>query len=170
MYAYWNSGTNAWDNNERDIYTYDANNNQTSNVSQTWNGTTWVTRNRNIRTYDSNQYEISYSYNGGSINGSWGYGDSTRNYSCRTMTAINEVNANTLHAVLYPNPASNQLSINLNGLQAEQISIYNVDGKLVSDAKQPANNSVDISALAKGVYVAEVKAKEGMQRLRWVKL
>lgn len=71
---------------------------------------------------------------------------------------------------IYPNPAANQLTINIGGLQVEQMSIYNVDGKLVSETKQPANNSIDISHLAKGVYVAEVKMRDAVQRVRWVKM
>lgn len=77
-----------------------------------------------------------------------------------------------------PNPATHQLNINLGSLQAEQVSIYNVDGKLVSSVKQPANNSLDISSLANGVYIAEVTPKSpkgdlntnAVQRVRWVKM
>lgn len=72
--------------------------------------------------------------------------------------------------VLYPNPATNQLAINLGGLQAEQVSIYNVDGKLVTEAKLPANNRIDISNLPNGVYIAEIKTKEAVAKRRWVKI
>lgn len=71
---------------------------------------------------------------------------------------------------IYPNPATSQLNIYLGGLQAEQVSIYNVDGKLVSTSKQPKNNSIDISGLAAGVYIAEVKVRHAAQRVRWVKM
>ncbi len=71
---------------------------------------------------------------------------------------------------VYPNPATNQLSINLGGMQAEQVNIYNIDGKLVSLTMQPQNNRVDISELAKGVYIAEIKLGDAAQRVRWVKM
>lgn len=82
---------------------------------------------------------------------------------------IKEIKANFKVSV-YPNPATNLLNINLGGIQAEQVSIYNVDGKLVSETKQPANNAIDISSLATGVYVAEVKVSGAVQRVRWVKM
>lgn len=72
--------------------------------------------------------------------------------------------------IVFPNPATNQLTINLSGLQAGHVSIYNVDGKLLSQTQQPANNTVDVNELAKGIYVAEVKVKDAVQRVRWVKM
>ena len=44
----------AWANNSQDTYTYDANNNLTSELYQTWNGSAWVNGNQYIYTYDAN--------------------------------------------------------------------------------------------------------------------
>ncbi len=86
------------------------------------------------------------------------------------VTGIQQSTNAVMHLQVYPNPATNQLNINLGGLQAEQVSIYNVDGKLLSQTKQPANNRIDISNLASGAYIAEVKLKDVVQRVRWVKM
>jgi hypothetical protein len=85
------------------------------------------------------------------------------------VVGINDLSMESYKSV-YPNPATNQLTVDLGGLQAEQVSIYNVDGKLVSEMKQPAYNSIDISTLAAGFYVAEIKVREAVQRVRWVKM
>ena len=81
-----------------------------------------------------------------------------------------ELDADKMKVELFPNPATSQLTINLGGLQAEQVSIYSVDGKLVSETKQPANNRIDIINLDSGVYIAEVKVGDAVQRVRWVKM
>ena len=87
-----------------------------------------------------------------------------------TATAIVESKNEIARATVFPNPAFNQLNINLNGLLAEQVNIYNTNGQLLSEVKQPTNNRLDISNLATGVYIAEIKAKDVVQRVRWVKM
>lgn len=71
---------------------------------------------------------------------------------------------------MYPNPATNQLFIENNGADVEQINIYNTTGSLVNQTKEPQNGSIDISGLANGVYLAEIKTKEASVRKRWVKM
>lgn len=72
--------------------------------------------------------------------------------------------------LLYPNPATSQLTINLEGMQAGEVNIYNIDGKLVGEANQPANNTIDVSYLAKGMYFVEIKVDDVLLRRRWVKM
>lgn len=83
---------------------------------------------------------------------------------------LNDLAQEKMSIIIFPNPAINELSINLSGLQAEQMSVYNVDGKLLSETKQPTNNRIDISNLATGIYVVEVKVRDAVQRVRWVKM
>jgi hypothetical protein len=84
-------------------------------------------------------------------------------------TSISEINS-TFELQVYPNPATKDLNIPLYGLQAQHITIYNVNGKLVSETNQPVNNRIDISELPGGIYIAEVKANEMVKRVRWVKM
>jgi YD repeat-containing protein len=44
----------AWENSSQYIYTYDANNNLTSELWQDWNGSAWVNSSQYIYTYDAN--------------------------------------------------------------------------------------------------------------------
>lgn len=71
---------------------------------------------------------------------------------------------------VFPNPATDRLTINLGNLQAEQVSVYNLQGALINQINQPADNSIDITALPNGIYLAEVKLQGKVQRVRWVKM
>jgi photosystem II stability/assembly factor-like uncharacterized protein len=82
-------------------------------------------------------------------------------------TAMNELSVRD-ELLLYPNPAVNSLNWK-SDLQMDHIMIYSIDGKLMSETEQPAN-SIDISGLAKGVYIAELKVSDAVQRVRWVKM
>ncbi len=72
--------------------------------------------------------------------------------------------------MLYPNPANDELFIETNGQELMEINIYNTNGSLVSQTKQVQNKHVDINQLAKGVYIAEIKMKDGIARKRFVKM
>lgn len=111
------------------------------------------------------QHIVTYSYT--NLYGCTGIGQKT--ISVVNCTSIEDLSA--LETItLYPNPASNELNLSLGNLKAEQVSIYNVEGRLVSKINQPANNSIDIRGLEKGVYIAEVKVRDIIQRVRWVKM
>jgi hypothetical protein len=71
---------------------------------------------------------------------------------------------------IYPNPATSQLFITTNGPGIVEINIYNTDGNLISQTKQPQGKSIDISELATGVYVAEIITKVANVKRRWVKM
>ena len=70
---------------------------------------------------------------------------------------------------LFPNPATNELNIATGGTPIEQVKIFSADGKLMTDIKQSFSH-IDISQFAKGVYVAEVRIKNAVKKIRWVKM
>lgn len=84
-------------------------------------------------------------------------------------TGIEEIE-NNISITLYPNPASTQLFIQTSGTAIEQVNIYNTTGSLVMAAASIINNQLSIVNLPQGVYIAEVKTKEGSVRKRWVKM
>jgi hypothetical protein len=57
---------------------------------------------------------------------------------------------------VYPNPAINE--ININGINGETVSFYDLNGKLHAKHKFTANQKIDF--LAKGLYYIEVKTAE----------
>jgi hypothetical protein len=71
---------------------------------------------------------------------------------------INENNSIPIH--IYPNPASNKLTINLSqlkNLQNTSVSIYDIQGKLLlqQSITQP-QTELTITQFAKGVYIVKV--------------
>ena len=87
-----------------------------------------------------------------------------------TATAIKETE-NNISISLFPNPASTQLFIQTNGIEIEQVNIYNTTGSLVMAAlPQTANYKLETANFASGVYITEIKTKEGSVRKRWVKM
>jgi len=75
--------------------------------------------------------------------------------------------------LVFPNPASNVIKIDLhqpNTLQYSTVSIYSINGQLL--LQQPITDlktKIDISNLAKGVYILKLKSDEGIVVERIVK-
>lgn len=88
------------------------------------------------------------------------------NLDITVCTDIRDVNSG-FSIYLYPNPATDLLYIQTEGIQPQTTHIYNVSGQLVSAT--PFAPQIDVSALSAGVYVVEVSAAEGTARRRFVK-
>jgi len=73
-------------------------------------------------------------------------------------TGINIEAYNATNISMYPNPANNFVTIDLQGNTASLINIYSIDGQLaISEVINNATNrKLDISKLNKGVYLYEV--------------
>lgn len=85
-------------------------------------------------------------------------------------TGVIEKSKDVMDVLLFPNPATDRLFIQTNGLEVEQINIYNATGTLVNHIKQLQNRSIDISELANGIYIAEIISKEASVRKRFMKM
>lgn len=84
-------------------------------------------------------------------------------------TSINKVSDHD-KVFLWPNPTNHYLHIGSAASPVQQIRCFDAFGKLVSDVKQPGYNTIDITNLAAGIYVAEIKVNNTFQRLKWVKM
>ena len=91
------------------------------------------------------------------------------NVFVQICTGVNDVEEQIIFT-MYPNPTTNQLFIETNGVAVTEINIYNTLGNLVSQTKQQLNNYIDVSQLARGVYVTEIKTKGASAQRRWVKM
>src|SRR5436190_1707398 len=63
----WDIANNVWDNMFQNISTYDLNNNKSTEISQSWYGTSWDNVSKNEYTYDTNNnltYELHLSWDG----------------------------------------------------------------------------------------------------------
>ncbi|PIX13088.1 MAG: hypothetical protein COZ74_08060, partial [Flavobacteriaceae bacterium CG_4_8_14_3_um_filter_31_8] len=56
---------------------------------------------------------------------------------------------------VYPNPFNNDLNVS-SQIKVESLRLYNISGQLVKQIKN--SNSMNVSELAKGIYILEVTA------------
>lgn len=73
------------------------------------------------------------------------------------------VDENQIEMSVFPNPTTETLNFTMNAV-AESISIYSVDGQLVSNELINATTaSIDVTGLTEGVYFYEVTTTEGLK-------
>ncbi len=78
----------------------------------------------------------------------------TWNLTVTPNLGVNEFNSNDV--VVYPNPASNQITVKGNFDANESVSIYNVLGQKVMQAKISSNEqTINVSELATGIYTIQ---------------
>ncbi|MBU2939043.1 T9SS type A sorting domain-containing protein [Lacinutrix sp. C3R15] len=74
---------------------------------------------------------------------------------CSTLSVANETEF-TFN--IYPNPAKNSIYV-MSSLQESKIQVYDITGKLVlKEQMQFGENTIDVSAMAPGVYLARILA------------
>lgn len=86
-------------------------------------------------------------------------------------TGIEEIDLNAA-VVLYPNPATSQIQIQVadSRFLGADMQIFDVYGKLISTATiESLSTQVDVSQLANGMYMVRINTVEGMVTKRFVK-
>ena len=66
-------------------------------------------------------------------------------------TDLKTVTPSKTNFVIYPNPASDIFSFNINE-KVNNVKIFDLSGRLVKTESQPTGNSVNVSSLRKGIY------------------
>ncbi|MEI6487762.1 MAG: T9SS type A sorting domain-containing protein [Bacteroidota bacterium] len=92
--------------------------------------------------------------------------------SCSLPIGVSEVVAKDINDVLvYPNPATNQITIENSQLRINAIRIYNVLGSVVYQQLTTNNQqlSIDASTWNAGVYFVEVETEKGTVRKKIIK-
>lgn len=80
------------------------------------------------------------------------------------LTSVNDVHETGAQLVVYPNPATDKLTIDMGNQAADQLHIYDLHGKLIiaqSLGAQENEITIDMSALEKGMYFCEVIMASG---------
>jgi len=98
------------------------------------------------------------------VGSSYAYTGMPFSTNCGTVN-INELKSTTM--TISPNPAKDVLSITSTEA-IEQVSIYNVNGALISVISENTN-SVNVSELVNGMYILVVKTNNGISHSRFVK-
>jgi hypothetical protein len=83
------------------------------------------------------------------------YIDNVQLYECDSITGIKENPSNKIN--IYPNPASDIITINTGTLQDVEIELFDIAGrKLLQQKSIGINSSIDVSGLTTGIYVCQV--------------
>ena len=90
------------------------------------------------------------------------------------MSFANGINETTPKQItLYPNPATNTLTLNLSQLQKLQnasLSIYDIQGKqLLQQNITDTQTQIDISSFAKGIYIVKLQTDKETLQSKFVK-
>jgi hypothetical protein len=105
--------------------------------------------------------------------------DPTRSFSSSKSNIVNNnepdvsgLNEQTNWSVsLYPNPATEQITLVLNGnIAANEVEIFDVQGRLLYNGKLNATTTtLDVQHYQRGMYIIRVSAENGQHELRFVK-
>ena len=83
-------------------------------------------------------------------------------YQCVNL-AVADVSKNSMS--IYPNPVNENLTVAMKFNKAEVAEIYSLEGRKISETNINANNNViNVSNLAKGVYLLKVKGTDIVQK------
>ena len=70
---------------------------------------------------------------------------------------------------LYPNPTAYELYIENEKVDIQQVEIYNLSGKQVLRVDYQNNQPIDVSNLAKGMYLVKIKTESGSLTKKLIK-
>jgi len=88
--------------------------------------------------------------------------------SCPLITSISELKPINYQAMISPNPATNKLNVEV--MQKSELQILNIQGQILMQQQiQQGKNDIDISRLAKGIYILRVCSNDRTEVVRIVK-
>src|SRR5690606_23167780 len=82
------------------------------------------------------------------------------NTTVNTNLSLSTLSLSSDEIQVYPNPASDVLSIS--GKKATQVEIYDMTGKLVKNIAPETTNTINIQSLSEGIYQVVVHTKAGI--------
>ena len=95
--------------------------------------------------------------------------DSTMYFSsdCASVL-VDEMSAESV--LIYPNPATNHITFDLNGLEETNsiLKMYDFSGKLVFEKQSSSITTIDVSYFVKGMYILEVSTSDKVLRSKVV--
>lgn len=83
--------------------------------------------------------------------------------------SVNNRSNNTIAALVYPNPVSNELNIDLKEAKNGTAIISDLSGKTLQTLSLNSINSIDVSPLQTGVYFLNLATEAGSQTVKFIK-
>ena len=162
-----------------------ANSSRTIEVGDTVTWNWYATGNHNVKSDASatEPFESSYFGNGGTFSYTF-TSEGSNYYICSphpgnmfgTITVVAEGALNTsetkrLNFEMFPNPASDQVGIQLpSGAENATVEFYDSLGRLALSKKvSRINNQMDVSALSKGIYILKVFTADQIGSQKFIK-
>jgi|GEM_PF-2023746 hypothetical protein len=71
-----------------------------------------------------------------------------------TTTGIEQVNA--VNIIIYPNPATNQVTVNTGSSMPYALTVFDLTGREITTKEMAGTGTIDFSQLSKGCYLAKV--------------
>ncbi|WP_333660538.1 S8 family peptidase [Chishuiella changwenlii] len=92
-------------------------------------------------------------------------------YLLSTNTTLSNLDNTLSQLAVYPNPVVNELSVNLpSNVKNAQINIFDVAGRSVIKTEvKKSSDKINVSNLAKGVYIVEIKTTNGVVTKKIIK-
>ncbi|NDC40080.1 MAG: T9SS C-terminal target domain-containing protein [Chitinophagia bacterium] len=174
VYQNWNATTSGWDNANLSVFSnFTSSHMAQTEITQSWDtasGGTW--KNNKQYTYSFNSFgqlteKIGISWN---VAGFWEYefGDIMNLYHYEAFTAgVKNTVAENGTLTVFPNPANNFVSLNLNWNEAQAftVSVFNANGALVSvnnvEATAKYVATIPVDGMATGNYFVKVAGAKG---------
>ncbi|MGD0710535.1 MAG: T9SS type A sorting domain-containing protein [Bacteroidales bacterium] len=158
----------AWVNYKQNAYTYNSNGDQISDIQQKWSGTTWVNYSNTIMYYNSNNLMTNSATRGWNSAATKINGGDSLCYYYKAVSGINELPAQEGNITVYPNPVTNNLTIDVP--EKATINILNTQGQHIETLLINGNlTNVDVSNLPSGVYMMEVITEKGIEVKKLIK-
>jgi len=154
----YNWSSNTWTNSYKYIFEYDANENLIHRNETIWSSGTWVNLWNYSWTYDSNNNLIEY-YSSNWVAKGWTDFEKITYYT--SLHEVTNVSGIVSNLTVYPNPATNTLTIN-NIKENATISIFNLSGAIVFTKKITATTAtIDLSSFRSGIYILKIEENSG---------
>jgi hypothetical protein len=167
----------AWVNYHRTLYTRDINGNMLTQIEQYWQNS-WINNQKYTYTYDAYGNSITGKYETVDQLGDWRpsadeipvYSDNVEIYTVyfvfryeahfkSSTSGMNNYKADKVPIVIYPNPANDYITLSCPSMVNNEliVKVYNIQGKMLLQQKSNQDKTeIDISGLAKGLYIVTV--------------
>ena len=103
-------------------------------------------------------------------NNAWGFGKVNAYEmltTCSLTTNVNNLNQKSNSIIMYPNPASTNLSIEIPGSRKNKIIVYDMESRKIFQRNYDTENfSLPISSLKNGIYFLEVQPESGFRLMK----
>lgn len=83
---------------------------------------------------------------------------------------ISEASTNQEKLIITPNPAINQIEFDINLSDKNELTIYDMNGNVITKESQLNTNKLNIQSLPLGTYYLQIRTKETIKGARFTKL